>query len=142
MQPSTHKKYAYQRHLCKLLASDEEQKQRWAEHFKEILNRPQPTITPVIGEEENMSILTAACENFTIEELKQAIRKLKNNKATGEDEISGEMLKSADENVLQHLLLLFNDVWQNESPPQEWKNGAIFKLPKKAIYQTATIGVE
>ena len=115
----------------KLLASDEEEKQMWAEHFKEILNRPQPTITPVIGEEENMSILTAACENFTIEELKQAIRKLKNNKATGEDEISGEMLKSADEKVLQHLLLLFNDVWQNESPLQEWKNGAIFKLPKK-----------
>ncbi|CAG5124916.1 unnamed protein product, partial [Candidula unifasciata] len=38
----------------KLLLSEEQQKQRWAEHFREILNRPQPDTVPNIDEEEAM----------------------------------------------------------------------------------------
>ena len=66
-----------------------------------------------------------------MDEIKLAIKKLRNNKAVGEDEISGEMLKTADEYTLQKLLQLMNDSWQIESPPQQWKDGVIFKLPKK-----------
>ena len=47
------------------------------------------------------------------------------------NDISGEMLKAADENTLQRLLQLINEIWQNESPPQQWKDDVIFKLPKK-----------
>ena len=78
-----------------------------------------------------MPPLDASCESFTMEEIKAATKKLKNNKAVGEDEISGEMLKAADENTLQRLLQLINEIWQSESPPQQWKDGVIFKLPKK-----------
>jgi hypothetical protein len=41
------------------------------------------------------------------------------------------MLKSTDEHLLTHLLNLFNEVWKNENPPQEWKDGVIILLPQK-----------
>lgn len=36
------------------------------------------------------------------------LKKLSNNKADGEGEISGEMLKAAEENIQLHLLSIFN----------------------------------
>ena len=115
----------------KTLISEEEQKLRWAEHFKELLNRPIITNTPTITEDNQMPLLNTSCENITLEEIKSTIKNLKNHKATGDDGISGEMLKAADDTSLNHLLYLFNQIWQNESPPQQWKNGIIVKLPKK-----------
>ncbi|BFY97740.1 hypothetical protein BsWGS_00780 [Bradybaena similaris] len=114
-----------------LLVLEEEQKQRWAEHFKELLNRPEPINVPNFQEEVAMPTLPASDENFTIAEIKYSITKLRNNKAAGEDDITGEMLKAADDNTLHHLLTFFNEIWQSESPPKEWKNGIIIKLTKK-----------
>jgi hypothetical protein len=68
--------------------------------------------------------------DITLEEIKVVIKKLKKHKATGDDSITGEMLKAGDPNTLKYLLILYNQVWQNELPPKQWKNGNIVKLPK------------
>ena len=47
------------------------------------------------------------------EEIQQNIRKLKNNKATGEDGISNEMMKSAKEAILLELVEPFYRVLIN-----------------------------
>src|SRR5579871_1132198 len=113
------------------IASQQAQSERWAEHFKEVLNRPSPSITPDFGAETTMPPLDTSLDNFSLKEMKQAIMKLKNNKACGSDDISGEMLKSADDESLGYLLDIMNNVWQNETPPSDWKDGVIFKIPKK-----------
>ena len=63
---------------------------RWAEHFEELLNRPAPANTPHIpATEEDLPI---DCGEPTREEIRKAIKQLKNGKAAGTDEIPVEAL--------------------------------------------------
>ena len=56
---------------------------------------------------------------------------MKNNKASGCDKITGEMLKALDETSTGYLLTVFNEIWNNKTLSQEWQCGIIVKLPKK-----------
>ena len=66
------------------------------------------------------------------EEVCKAINHLKNNKAPGEDLITGEMLKATVQGMgVDKLHNLLNLIWEAEVCPEEWKHGTIIKLPKK-----------
>ena len=65
--------------------------ERWKKHFEQILNRPVPPDLANITEAKGD--LDINLEPRTIDEIIAAIRKLKNNKAPGEDGICAEMLK-------------------------------------------------
>jgi len=54
-----------------------------------------------------------------------------NNKASGVDELSAEMLKHGKETVAEQLAELLNMIWQDLEVPEDWKKGVIIKLPKK-----------
>lgn len=65
------------------------------------------------------------------EEIRNAIKKLKNNKAAGIDQIQAETLKAdigLSVNILRDLL---NKIMRDEVLPAEWKQGVIVKLQKK-----------
>ena len=65
--------------------------ERWKKHFEQILNRPvPPDLANITEAKEDLDI---NLEPITIDEIIAAIRKLKNNKAPGEDGICAEMLK-------------------------------------------------
>ena len=72
----------------KVLTSEDSQLKRWAEHFKEVLNRPAPT--------ERADIPEAACDPAvktdppSRQEIRDAVKKLKANKAPGPDGIPSE----------------------------------------------------
>jgi len=56
---------------------------------------------------------------------------MKNGKAAGTDNIPAEVLK-ADPYISADILLpLFQDIWQKEMFPKEWKEGIIINVPKK-----------
>jgi hypothetical protein len=78
-----------------------------------------------------MPTLYFPCSYITLTDVKTAIKKLKHGKAAGEDEITREMLNAADDNTLKYLLSLYNNIWQSETPPNQWKNASIV-LPKAA----------
>jgi hypothetical protein len=59
-----------------------------------------------------MPPLNAPYDNFSFSEIKQAIKKLKNKQASGSDDITGEMLKTMDEESMGYLLTIMNEVWQ------------------------------
>ena len=40
-------------------------------------------------------------------------------------------MKALDETSKSYLLTIFNEIWNNETLPQEWRDGIIVKLPKK-----------
>ena len=65
------------------------------------------------------------------EEIAQAVNRLKDNKAPGFDDITGEMLKAGGEKLLDWLLRICSAVWSSERVPEDWKKGVIIKLPKK-----------
>lgn len=63
----------------------------------------------------NISVITLIEFNKTSKYKK----KKKKTKQTGKDEMSGKILKAANDNTLLHLLSLFNEIWIKELPPQE-----------------------
>lgn len=80
--------------MAKSYSKKNSKKQRRAEYFRELLNRPLPKkkkTTPVITEEGKMLPLPATSEEITPEELKPSIEKVNNHKANGDDGITGEM---------------------------------------------------
>ena len=78
-----------------LLKTDEDTLNRWAEHFNDILNVPSPqTEADIPPSEDTLDILT---EPPSLEEIKLALKTLKNNKAAGPDNIPAEVLKADTE---------------------------------------------
>lgn len=60
-------------------------------------------------------------KELTHEEIKMAIKKLKNGKASGIDSIPTETLKIGEENTTQMMHDLINKIWNEETIPTEWK---------------------
>ena len=113
----------------KVLSREDDQRARWAEHFKTVLNRPDPIRTAQIdARSRNLEMKRGT---ITCLEIENAIRKSKNNKAPGEDRITADMLKADPQLSAKCLVSLFNKIWEEENVPAAWKKGIIIKLPKK-----------
>ena len=57
---------------------------------------------------------------ISIEEIKDHIKKLKNNKATGEDMIMNEMIKASNNEILELYQAIFNKILNEEKYPNNW----------------------
>ena len=113
----------------KQIIDDKGQKQRWVEYFEELLNRPAPPDPPDIQPAD--IDLPINCTAPTKEEISKAIKKLKNGKAPGPDEIPAEALKADVDTTVELLYPLFQKIWEEEEVPTAWKEGLLIKLPKK-----------
>ena len=111
------------------LTTSNEQLKRWAEHFRELLNRPTPDSPPDIPPAETE--LPISCDKPSKTEIKKAIMTLRSGKAAGPDEIPAEAIKADIETAVQTLYSLFSKIWEKEEVPAQWKEGIIIKLPKK-----------
>ena len=113
----------------KLLTTEREIEERWTEHFNEILNRPEPqnkaTIEPAIID------LEINCNEPSKQEIIDAIKTLRNNKAPGGDGLSAELFKADPETAAAILLPLFKQIWREEKIPSDWTKGIIITIPKK-----------
>ncbi|CAI2732166.1 unnamed protein product [Schistosoma spindalis] len=107
----------------------QQQRNRWAEYFEELLNRPAPTNPRDI--EAAHTDLPIDVNPPTTEEIRMAIRQIKSGKAAGPDNIPAEALKSDIEVTTSRLHLLFKKIWEEEQVPMDWKEGHLIKIPKK-----------
>jgi hypothetical protein len=105
----------------------------WRDHFEELLNRPDP-VEPVVGNGEERE--DDVMNDPTVEEIVALINKLKNNKAPGEDEVTGEWLKCAGREMQERLAGLLLSMWQAERIPDRWKEGIVIPLHKKGDRNT------
>ena len=111
------------------ITTEKEQSARWVEHFREVLNSPEPeTVASPTPAEETLNICTDVPSEA---EIKKAILKLKRGKSPGIDSIHAEMLL-ADINLSTRVFTkLFHNIWNNNNIPEDWCKGLIVKLPKK-----------
>ena len=114
-----------------VLVKEEDQRARWAEHFKEILNRDEPEETFDFTNDQHQQHIGMRRGKITIEEVTDAIKQTKGNRAPGEDRITADMLKADPHLSAQMLVKVFNQAWDEEKVPEDWKRGIIVKLPKK-----------
>ncbi|CAK1553213.1 unnamed protein product [Leptosia nina] len=68
---------------------------------------------------------------FLVDEVRSAARKLRNEKAAGPDGICSEIIKYADDSMLQFILLTFNNIAKSEIIPKQWLLSNITLIHKK-----------
>ncbi|CAI2725223.1 unnamed protein product [Schistosoma spindalis] len=118
----------------KVITNIEEQRNRWVEHFKELLNRPAPLNPPNI--EAALTDLPIDVGAPTIEEISMAIRQIKSGKAAGLDSIPAEALKVDVAATARILQTLFRKIWDEEQVPKTGKKDFLSKYQRKAISAT------
>ncbi|VDP69285.1 unnamed protein product, partial [Schistosoma curassoni] len=67
----------------------------------------------------------------TTEEIRMAVRQIKNGKAAGPDNIPAEAMKSDVKVPTRMPYLLLKKIWEEEQVPMDWKEGRLVKIPKK-----------
>ncbi|PIO71018.1 hypothetical protein TELCIR_07094 [Teladorsagia circumcincta] len=108
-------------------------KERWLEHFRGILNQPNPpnptaSMTRSLKKTEKL-VVNTVCRNR--EEVIAAIECFRNRKYPGMDEITAELLKAGGSAIEESLVKLFSRCWSRREVPEDWWRGVIVKLPEK-----------
>lgn len=70
-------------------------------------------------------------KEFTVEEVVENIKVLKNNKAEGVDFIKNEYIKNCPQNVIKLIVMLFNLILKTGFVPYDWCIGIIIPIFKK-----------
>lgn len=111
--------------------NDEENANIMAESFRNLLNCEDPinildinTNTEVRTPEENIQAPSKS-------EVEMAIKQLKNNKASGEDQLTAELWKYAGENAVASLHKNIQKIWKEEKLPTRWTTAIICPIHKK-----------
>ena len=71
------------------------------------------------------------------QEISDAIKRLKNGKSPGRDNVLNEILKSGEEYLITPLKRLFNIVFASNHFPEEWSYGFIIPIFKKGDHSLA-----
>ncbi len=100
------------------------------------MNRPAPQKPPDI--EPADTDLPINDTPPTREEIRKAIKQLRNGKAAGPDSIPAKALKSDIETTVGMLYPLFKKIWEEEQIPTEWKVAYLIKIPKKGDISKCT----
>ena len=104
-------------HGLKLLCTDD-QLDRWKRHFASVLNVRRP-----IAIDSGMVLRSVGSgAPLSEEEITNAIKKLKNNRAYGNDGITAELLKDGPTELFDWLSELLQQVWSSGRVPQDWKD--------------------
>ena len=105
----------------------------WKQHFENLLANPpnitQEPITRIISKQLDIKL-----GPFTKEELDSVLRKIKNRKAAGLDEIPPEVWKTRqfDDILLRHCNAVYN-----QNPIDRWTKGCILPFPKMCDFGLA-----
>ncbi|CAI2730887.1 unnamed protein product [Schistosoma spindalis] len=93
----------------------QEQRNRWVEHFEELLNKPAP-LDPLNIEAAHTD-LPIDVTPPTIGEIRMVSRQIKSGKVAGPDNIPVAAVKPDIEVTLSMLHVLFRRIWQEEQVP-------------------------
>ncbi|EYB96256.1 hypothetical protein Y032_0152g2889 [Ancylostoma ceylanicum] len=111
--------------------STAERLQRWKEFLSELCDHESPQGPPL----ELLSIQTPRNAFLVgepnIDEIKKAVRSLKNGKTPGSDSISAKAIKAGGEVLLRRLQSLISLVWQSEVILATWERALVVPIHKK-----------
>ena len=69
-------------------------------------------------------------QKITIQEIKESIKHLKTKKAASLENITNEMIKCSDSNMIERLQTLFNNIMEYGYYPTSWTQGLICSIYK------------
>ena len=101
-------------------------KDRWQTYFEVLLNKENPRTKTGDGM-PNCGMTT----DITRQEVARAIRRLKNAKAVGPDELPVEAWKSLGKVGVDKVTVLMEKIWREETMPEEWRGSVITPVYKE-----------
>jgi len=102
----------------------------WKEYFDILLNTEEPRELIKKGNKE-IGKVEVEVEELTIEDVKKAIRNLKNNKAAVTDGIHSELIKYRGNKLLNKIYELVRQIQEEERVCEEWKETIIVPIHKR-----------
>ncbi|BHF80219.1 hypothetical protein SprV_0702334300 [Sparganum proliferum] len=105
--------------------------QRWAKHFRGILNRPSIISNAAIARLPQVKTNVDFDFPPSLLETTTAVQQLSSGKAPGSDAIPAEVYKHGGPQLTYHLTALFQEMWYQGEIPQDFKDTAIVHLYKR-----------
>ena len=99
---------------------------RWKNYYEEMMNRENERETRI----DSINGTYEDVPRVTKEEVRTAMKKMKNGKAVGPDDIPVEAWKCLGELAIAFLTKLFNGILESESMPSEWRRSVLVPIFK------------
>ena len=118
-----------------VITSLSERLNRWKEHFDELLNNSTPTTEVAVEPADECNCNTAPP---TVDEVRDILGRLRNNKVPGEDVIPAEVFKAMLDVFALWMHRVFNAVWLSETYPTYWSEAILLPFFKKCVRKLCT----
>nr|VZI27907.1 unnamed protein product [Spirometra erinaceieuropaei] len=105
--------------------------QRWAEHFRGVLNRPSVISDAAIERLPQVETNVDLELPPSLQETIRAVQQLSSGKAPGSDAIPAEVYKHGGPQLMDQLTALFQEMWRQGEVPQDFKDATIVHLYKR-----------
>nr|VZI43098.1 unnamed protein product [Spirometra erinaceieuropaei] len=105
--------------------------QRWAEHFRGVLNRPSVISDAAIERLPQVETNVDLDLPPSLQETIRAVQQLSSGKAPGSVAIPAEVYKHGGPQLMDHLTALFQEMWRQSEVPQDFKDATIVHLYKR-----------
>nr|VZI13615.1 unnamed protein product [Spirometra erinaceieuropaei] len=105
--------------------------QRWAEHFRGVLNRPSVISDAAIERLPQLETNVDLDLPPSLQETTRAVQQLSSGKAPGSDAIPTEVYKHGGPQLMDHLTAFFQEMWRQGEVPQDFKDATIVHLYKR-----------
>ena len=101
-------------------------KERWVHYSTDLYKKNPNTVSPqhtfVVNDKEELPPFYS--------EVAKAINELKANKCSGVDDITAELVKCGDKNVVNYFLKLSTLIWVKKKWPDDWTKSVFMPVPK------------
>ncbi|XP_063620491.1 uncharacterized protein LOC134792945 isoform X2 [Cydia splendana] len=110
----------------RVLTKDEGIRERWKGYFERLMNEENDWSRVLDHKPINMG----AVREIYMDEVRAAVRSMKNGKSVGPDDIPGEVWKLLREDGCKWLTLFFNKLLHEETIPDEWCDSLLVPIFK------------
>ncbi|KAI5618058.1 hypothetical protein C0J50_22647, partial [Silurus asotus] len=104
-----------------VLTSEKSVLRRWREYFEQLMNEEHHRERRL----EDVELVKQDVDRISKEEVRAAIRRMKNEKSVGPDDIPVEAWRCLGEMAVEFLTRLFNRILEGEGMPEEWRRSVL-----------------
>nr|VZI18666.1 unnamed protein product [Spirometra erinaceieuropaei] len=115
-----------------LLTEKTQMLQRWAEHFRGVLNRPSAISDAAIERLPQVETNVDLDLPPSLQETIRAVQQLSSGKAPGSDAIPAEVYKHGGPQLMDHLTALFQEMWRQGEVPQRRNHRASLQAQRES----------
>jgi len=110
-----------------IVSNERDVKNVWKNYYKDALNQKNKETLDL----EHVPQVQGPEKSISSEEVARALKSMKVGKCGGESEVTTELLKAGEGVVVEQLTKLFNHIWQEQKPPDDWKKSTIIPVYKR-----------